>query len=172
MYMLCDQRHTHSLKIDQLHGESNVRHIHNYFADPVHWVSFSKHKSSGEGCRFIPGCVSSSSVVKIDGSGISIPSTLLEVDNESERSTSSRSIRGASSSSLVTNIGLMSWSFSAIIASCCSKPSCSRTTGCSVIGWSAGRVSRNGTVRRWNAKCVFLWNVTKVQKFALSSWSV
>jgi len=35
-------------------------------------------------------------------------------------------------------------------------------------------VSRNETVRRspfrrWNAKCVFLWNVTKVQKFALPS---
>jgi len=27
-------------------------------------------------------------------------------------------------------------------------------------------------IRRWNVKCVFLWNITKVQKFALPSWSV
>jgi len=26
--------------------------------------------------------------------------------------------------------------------------------------------------RRWNMKCVFLWNVTKVEKFALPLWSV
>jgi len=36
---------------------------------------------------------------------------------------------------------------------------------------------RNGTVRRWtfrrwNVECIFLWNVTKVQKFALPLWSV
>jgi len=31
---------------------------------------------------------------------------------------------------------------------------------------------RRWTFRRWNVKCIFLWNVTKVQKFALPSWSV
>ena len=29
--------------------------------------------------------------------------------------------------------------------------------------WRCACTPRNGTVRRWNVKCIFLWNVTKVQ---------
>ena len=31
---------------------------------------------------------------------------------------------------------------------------------------------RQWTFRRWNVKCVFLWNATQVQKFAMPPWSV
>jgi len=37
---------------------------------------------------------------------------------------------------------------------------------------SSATLFRRWTFRRWNVKCVFLWNVTKVQKFALPLWSV
>jgi len=38
--------------------------------------------------------------------------------------------------------------------------------------FSAERDSSTPQFRRWNVKCVFLWNVTNVQKFAVPSWSV